>query len=113
MDIKTSANNSITETATGILSNDNIKKLKEILKRKDIQRYGIDFSRVDRVSSEFLDFIKHNVKKGELSFYNVNSDLYVLMFIMKMDKYVNFYMSENDFLKDRQCIVNRRLRLCS
>ena len=113
MDIKTSKKSIITEIGEGILSTLHIKYLKSLLEREDVYRVGIDFSRVDSVSVEFLDFIKHNVVKGELSFYNVGADLYVLMFIMKMDRYINFYMSESDFLKDRQCIVNRRLRLCS
>lgn len=111
MKIKEVQNSTIADIGKEILSD--TQKLKEAIDKSKGSRIGIDFSKVERVSLEFLEFIKKNIKKGELSFYNVNVDLYVLFFIMKMDKYINFYMSESDFVKDKQCIVNRQLKLCS
>lgn len=90
-----------------------IDKIKSLIEQAQGRRVAIDFGQVVTLGQEFLDFVKNNIRKGQLALYNVNSDLYVLMFIMNMDKYLNYYMSENDFLNDKQCIVNRKLRLCS
>lgn len=113
MEIREVQHSSITKISSNTLTAEHTEYLKLALKTANGRRLGIDFSSVKKVKNDFLEFIKQNVQKGELSFYNVNEELYVLFFIMRMDRYLNFYISENDFVNNKQCIANRHLRLCS
>ena len=50
---------------------------------------------------------------GNFNIFEVKNELLMLMYIVKLDKYLDIYMNELDALKKHNVIVKRRLRAVS
>ena len=78
---------------------------------KDINpnlRVGLDLSYVTDCTIDFLDKIS-NVKN--LSLFNISSDIFTLLSVMNLDKKLNLFVSELDFLDDQHRIINRKFSI--
>lgn len=94
------------------VSKSDLIELKRLFRDKaSKRRIGIDLNRVLNIKHEFLDFLKESSLKKKLSLFNVNNEVYLLLFVSRYDKYVNIYLNEDDFYQDKRCIVYRRLKL--
>lgn len=47
---------------------------------------------------------------GKVSIYGVQHDLLIILYIVKLDKYIDIYINEFDALRKNNAIVKRRLR---
>lgn len=71
-------------------------------------RVGLDLSYVTDCTIDFLDKISH-IKN--LSLFNISSDIFTLLSVMNLDKKLNLFVSELDFLDDQHRIINRRFSI--
>ena len=69
---------------------------------------GIDLSYVKDCSMEFIEEIK---KYRNICLFNISSDIFALFTFMKLDKILNLYVSELDFLENCHRIVKRNFVL--
>ena len=94
------------------ISEADLIELKRLFKLKaEKKRIGIDLRKVLYLKPDFLDFLYKSSKKQKLSIFNANNEVYLMLFISRCDKYVNIYLNEDDFYRDKNCIVYRRLKL--
>lgn len=71
-------------------------------------RVGLDLSYVTDCTIDFLDKIS-NVKN--LSLFNISSDIFTLLSVMNLDKKLNLFVSELDFLDNQHRIINRKFSI--
>lgn len=94
------------------VSKSDLIDLKRLFREKaSKKRIGIDLNKVLNIRHDFLDFLKESSSQKKLSLFNINNEVYLLLFVSRYDKYVNIYLNEDDFYKDKRCIVYRRLKL--
>ena len=67
-------------------------------------KVGIDLSFVKDCTIEFIDFIK----KFNLSLFNIHSDIFAILTSMNLDKQLDLYVSEMDFLEEKHRLLNRK-----
>ena len=68
-------------------------------------RVGIDLSYVQDCTFEFIDNIKNFCNIG---IFNISSDISALLISMGLDKKLNLFVSEMDFIDDRRRLLNRK-----
>ncbi len=102
----------IVDMAGNAVSKSDLIELKKLFKRKVFKRrIGINLKNVADVDSNFLDFLKESSTQDKLSIYNVENEVYLLLFVLHYDEHVNIYLNEEDFFLDKKSIVYRRLKL--
>ena len=65
---------------------------------------GIDLSFVEDCTIEFVDAIK-NSKAG---IFNIQADVFLIFNLLKIDKCVNLFSSEYDFIHNKRRLLNRK-----
>ncbi len=65
---------------------------------------GIDLSCVNDCTIEFLETLK---LYNKVSLFNIPSNIFVLINIMNIDKFVKIFVSESDFKSGKRRILNR------
>lgn len=94
------------------ISQQNIKEIKNLFKGKGSkQSIGLNLKGVTHINDDFVSFIKEISNKEKLSIFNVSNDIYLLLFVLKADKYVEIYLDERDFCSQKNLLVYRRLKL--
>lgn len=83
--------------------------LKEI--SAETRQVGIDLKYVYDCTIDFIDILKHSAKSKQIAIFNIPSDIFALFNIMKLDKAVNLYVSENDFQEHTRRLINRNFQL--
>lgn len=102
----------IVDIAGNAISKADLIELKKLFEKKAFKkRIGINMKNVLEIEHNFLEFLERCSNKQKLSVYNVNNEVYLMLFILRYDKYVNIYLNEEDFYNDKKCIVYRRLKL--
>ena len=108
MEIITSKNRCIITPLSPKLDELETERLKnEVTSVKDLD-IGIDLSYVKDCSIEFIEEIK---KHKNISLFNISSDIFALLTFMKLDKILNLYVSELDYLENCHRIVKRNFEL--
>lgn len=94
------------------ISKTDLIELKRVFRQKAEQkRIGINLKKVLNVNHDFLEFLQDTSSKQRLSLFNVNNEVYLLLFVSHNDEHVNIYLNEEDFYADKRRIVYRRLKL--
>ena len=83
--------------------------IKEI--SNESREVGIDLKYVYDCTIDFIEILKQTAKNKRIAIFNIPSDIFVLFNIMKLDKVVNLYVSENDFELHKRRLINRNLQL--
>ena len=83
--------------------------LKEI--SEESRQVGIDLKYVYDCTIDFIEAMKTSAKTKPIAIFNIPSDVFVLFNIMKLDKAVNLYVSENDFQSQSRRLINRDFQL--
>lgn len=71
-------------------------------------KIGID---MEYVKDCTIDFVEKISKHPNISLFNIPSDIFSLLTFMNMDKYLNLYVSEEDFITNSHRILNRKFSL--
>ena len=79
----------------------------EISALKDF-KVGID---LEYVKDCTIDFVEKISKYSNLSLFNVPSDIFSLLTFMNLDKRLNLFVSEEDFISNSHRILNRKFVL--
>ena len=58
-----------------------------------------------------IDFIEKITKFTNLSLFNINSDVFALLTFMKLDKCLNLYVTEEDFIAGTHRVLSRNFTL--
>ena len=77
----------------------------------DNRNIGLDLRYVLDCTIDFIENLKNVCKLKNISIFNINSDVFAIFNYMKMDKYVNLFVSELDFEENRRQIINRAFSL--
>ncbi len=72
------------------------------------KRVGIDMSYVKDCT---IDFINELINIENISLFNISSDIFVLLINMNLDKKCQLYVSESDFIENKNQLLNRKLSL--
>lgn len=102
----------IVDIAGNAISKSDLINLKRLFKENVFEkRIGINLKNVSSLEPQFLEFIKKTSETEKLSIFNVDNEVYLLLFITKHDKHVSIYLNEEDFCADKNSIVYRRLKI--
>ena len=102
----------IVDIARNALSQKDVCRIKTLYKKRSHNvRMGLDMRGVRCFDSDFYSFMKDAALKSKLSLFNLENELFLQLFVSGSDSLVNLYLNENDFLRDKRLIVNRRFRL--
>ena len=71
------------------------------------KKVAFDMSLVNSCTIDFINIIKEYTKHNDINFFNINSDLFVLFNIMKIDKLAKLFVSELDFVENSRQLINR------
>lgn len=96
-----------------VISAADIEKLRD-LQKKNIRskRIGVNMASVNSLDFNFLDYLKNSFDSGnKISLFNVNSDAFLSLFVLKYDQFTDIYMNETDFSAAKHSIVYRRFKL--
>ena len=94
------------------ISSSDVDKLKNIINKKaHHKRIGLNFANTFFVDYAFWDFLEKEFFTQKISVFNLNTELFLSLFISGYDKVTNIYMNEEDFKFNKRIIVNRRFKL--
>jgi len=83
-------------------------RLEEEIENNHNKQIGLDLSFVQDCTIEFIDTL---VKIKNLSIFNIHSDIFTIFLSMNLDKTVNLFVSESDFIEKKHKLLNRKFRL--
>ena len=70
-------------------------------------KIGIDLSCVEDCTIDFIEALK----TMQVGLFNISSDIFSILNIMNLDKFVSLYATEEDFKLDRNRLLNRKFTL--
>jgi len=108
MEIEIKNNTCIIKLLSGFINNTQTKRLEKTISEYSSYNIGVDLDNVSDCSIEFLEIIS---KIKNLSFYNIQSDIFTIFIKMNIDKCINLYNSEDDFISGRNRLLNRKFRV--
>ena len=83
-------------------------RLFEAIKENIGVQIGLD---MDNVSDCTIDFIEMVMSFTNLNLYNIQSDIFALFCAMGIDKRANLYVSKEDFLSNKNKLLNRKFSI--
>ncbi len=86
------------------------KRLFNEIKANSDLRVGLDLTFVQDCTIEFIEEL---YKLNKIGIFNIQSNIFALFNIMKVDKCVNLFVSEQDFITDKNRLVNRNFYICN
>ena len=107
MEIITDKNTCIITPLSPVMSLRETDKLENEILNNINKNIGIDLSFVNDFSFEFIETIKN----FNVSLFNIPSDLFALINAMNLDKNIQLYVSEIDFLDQKNRLINRKFSL--
>ena len=108
MEIKFTDNHCIIAPLSPKLGERESKRLfNEILNNCELS-IGLDLSYVKDCTPDFINCI---INFDNISLFNVPSDIFSILIAMNLDKCLNIFTSELDFLENKKRLINRKLAL--
>ncbi|MBR1776933.1 hypothetical protein IJ750_07670 [bacterium] len=89
------------------IQNSDIKRLSDIINQCKNFNIGLDMSTVKDCTIDFFENIR---KFNNISLFNIPSDIFVILTIMKLDKTINLYVTKEDFIKSYHRVLTRNLK---
>ena len=108
MEIKLEKNCCIIKPLSPKLDERETVRLEEELRNDSHYRIALDLSYVQDCTIDFINKIKEY--KG-ISLFNIHSDIFAILTSMNLDKSLNLFVSELDFLNDKRQLLNRHFSL--
>ena len=107
MEIQTSQKFCIITPLSPTLDARQAERLKQEFLVHSNQKIGMDLSYVQDCTIEFLNLIKE-IGAG---IFNMQADIFAMITLMHFDKNINVYMTQDDFLNNKNRILNRKFRI--
>ena len=108
MEILLKGDNCIITPLTQCLYKHQTVRLSDAINEYMTYKIGINLANVTDCSIDFIDMV--NCTKN-LSLYNIQSDIFVIFNKMGLDKILNLYNSEIDFLSSNHRLLSRNLNI--
>ncbi len=108
MEIKLADNCCIITPLSPKLTEYETSRLNEELQNIQDCRVALDMSCVNDCTIDFIDEIKQY--RG-MSLFNINSDVFAILTSMNLDKILNLFVSEMDFINDKHQLINRKFSI--
>ena len=86
------------------------ERLKQEIAYNPDKEIGIDLAYVKDCSIHFIEGIK---SMKNVALFNIPSDIFSLFTFMRLDKILNLYVSEIDFMENKRRILSRNLTVLS
>ena len=83
-------------------------RIKKEIENNSDKIIGLNMENVEDCSIDFIEELK---KQQNVNLFNINSNIFVLFNVMKIDKFINLYVSQNDFIENKRRIINRCLNV--
>ena len=80
------------------------KRLEEEILLHNNHTIGLDLSYADDCTIDFLKM----AQRLQLSIFNIPSEIFSLITMMNLDKIINLYTTEEDFLNNQHRLLNRK-----
>ena len=107
MEVRDNKNVCIITPLSPILdSRESSRLLSEIT--NDNRKFALDLEYVKDCTIDFIDFLKELATNKNIGVFNIQSDVFVLFNIMGLDKSVNLFVNEIDFLQNERQLINRQ-----
>lgn len=84
------------------------ERIDEEISQNAEMRTALDMSYVRDCTIDFIEGIK---KYKNISMFNINSDVFAILTCMGLDKTLNLFVSEIDFLTDKHQLINRKFSI--
>jgi len=94
-----------------ILNKRECTRIFEILKNSVCPKFALDLSCVEDCTIDFLNSAKDFSNITRLSFFNISSDVFALINYLGLDKCIDLFVSEEDFIKNTHRIIRRRFEI--
>lgn len=112
MNIRDVGKTAVVDIAKEAITTAELKEIEKLLQNKaSNNRVAINLKNVRYIDFDFINLLKNNANKNKLSLINVNTDIYLMLFVHKADIYTDLYLDEFDFVKEKNSIVYRRLKV--
>jgi len=112
MNIRDVGKTAIIDIAKDVISVGELGIIEKLLEKNvSHKRVAIDLKHVKYIDIDFINLMKSYAVKNKVSLFNLNNDVYLMLFVHKADIFVDIYLDEFDFLKEKNSIVHRRLKL--
>ena len=108
MEIKIEANNCIITVLSPFLFRREVSRLAETLEEYSKFKIGINMDNVIDCSVDFIEMLE---RFNNINLYNIASDISAILYKMGLDKRINLYNSEIDFMSSSHRLLNRNLKL--
>ena len=80
-------------------------EIENLIRECDSENIGLDMSLVQDCT---IDFIKSILSFKSISLFNIHSDIFAIFASMDIDKKIDLYVSELDFLHKKHKLINRK-----
>lgn len=112
MNIRDVGKTAVIDIAKDAITTVELGRIEKLLKNNGSNnRVAINLKNVRYLSIDFINLLKNTTTSNKLSLINLNTDVYLMLFVHKADSFVDIYLDENDFLREKNSIVYRRLKL--
>lgn len=82
-------------------------RLVEEFKSHPNQTVGLDLSYVQDCTIEFLEA----AREYKAEFFNIQSDIFSILTLLNLDKFINLYTTEEDFMCGKHRLLNRKFSI--
>ena len=104
MEIKTSQKFCIITPLTPKMDLRETARLMNEIQNFSDKTIGIDLSFVEDCTIEFIEAIK----KSKAGIFNIHSDIFSIFNFMNLDKCINLFNTEEDFMLNKRRLLNRK-----
>lgn len=108
MEIKTSGNFCILTPLSIKIDKIETEKIANELNLHSNMQIGIDLSFVRDCTFDFVNML-YNI--SDIALFNIPSDIFSILNAMNMDKKLNLFVNEWDFLSNKHRLLNRKFSL--
>ena len=72
---------------------------------------ALNMEYVQDCSIDFFEKIKEFAQNKIIGMYNVQADIFLLLNLMDLDKKIQIFVNEEDYLSNKRMLINRRFQV--
>lgn len=108
MIITTSNNFCIITPIANSINDRETLRIKEGIKENEGYNIALDLSNVEDCSIDFIELIKSS---NNISLFNICSDIFAILNVMRIDRLANLFATEYDFKTNKHRLLQRKFKI--